>query len=370
MSSLSLSTGKEEKKSGYDDHAYYNISVTNPTTATDVKLCNFSETRNAPLLETPGDYHLSIIRASVPAEAIPLFLFKQGAYKVALRMSFPDYGGGNDFETYVDYPDTRPDLDLGIYAYDDMIFAINAALRATYLNVQAANPGLFPDNHAPQLQLDGATQLISLYADPTIFLPPVPASGPIYICFNAALFSFFNNFNVHTTRALNPFCINPAYSHDYFVIKPDTTATEVTIFAFGTPVVAGDARVAYTAMKMTQPYSTLYLWSDVRSIVFTSSICIKPEMLTAPTATSENNMRKILVDFLPAFDTGTNGRSTYAYNPTILRFLDLMGSTPLNYIDLTVSWEDNNGVLHPIKILPGDSLNVKLQFTRKGVVAL
>lgn len=359
---------EEKKKGAYDDHCYYNVSISNPTHATSVKLCNFAETRNSPILDRPCDYHLSIIRASVPAESIPIFNFPRqaGTYIVTIRYGSATFNGVNDTAQFVDYPNTRPDADLGIYAYDDMIYAINTAFKLAYASVQATYFGQFPDNRAPQLSLDAATGLISIYTDPTIYLPVIPAGVSLYIGFNAALFSFFNNFNVTTASALNPFCIDPTFADPYFIIKPDVTAPESTIFAF----VEATPRISYTAIKVTQPYSTLYLWSDVRSIVFTSSICVKPEMLTAPTPTSENNMRKILVDFMPSFDTSTNGRSTYMYTPTILRFLDLMGTTPLTYIDLQISWEDNDGVLHPIKILPGDALNVKLQFTRKGVIAL
>ncbi|MDR3668880.1 MAG: hypothetical protein P4L35_18765 [Ignavibacteriaceae bacterium] len=76
--------------------------------------------------------------------------------------------------------------------------------------------------------------------------------------------------------------------------------------------------------------------------------------------------QKIITDFAIPYDRATDIRSgCITYTPSVLRWINLISSDPLNDIDISLSFLDrNSGDLVPILLPNGASCNLKLQFKK------
>lgn len=225
---------KEYKNNIYDDvgdndHVYYNILVTNngniPTNSYGEIPVQFVEDRVQAILENPREYHLSIVRFSLPGQSIPIFEFvaqpgpglpggnpnpNLGIYSVTLSYM------GSFYQVYLNLiPEAieTPPMDwqpssitqnagyYAIYEYQDFIELINLAFLGAYQLLKAANPGA-PPTSAPFLVFNPETQLISLVADKKYNTQDAGAAT-IGIFMNDPLFSFFQNFPTVAFNGVN-----------------------------------------------------------------------------------------------------------------------------------------------------------------------
>jgi hypothetical protein len=120
-------------------------------------------------------------------------------------------------------------------------------------------------------------------------------------------------------------------------------------------------------------YSTLYLWSPISSIVFTSStLPIHPSISSSPVLIREGtiispnsiepNTRKIITD-LVAVDSY---KPYLVYTPSSqYRYIDMIGGSALKDIDIQVYYQDKNGILNEFKLSSGSSCSLKILFERK-----
>ena len=55
------------------------------------------------------------------------------------------------------------------------------------------------------------------------------------------------------------------------------------------------------------------------------------------------------------------------YNPIVIRFYQMFGTTPLTMLDVNFSYSTRDSKIYPIYITPGSACSVKLLFKRTPV---
>lgn len=130
-------------------------------------------------------------------------------------------------------------------------------------------------------------------------------------------------------------------------------------------------------LRIQQDFQTTQLWSDLDSIVITTtSIPVKEEFMPLANSTTGsldygNNISfiNILTDFEPDLKLAYEQRAIYQYVPQAeFRRVELRGTIPLNKLDIAVYWKDLRGVLHPLTLGPyGQGVNIKIMFEKKDI---
>ena len=192
----------------------------------------------------------------------------------------------------------------------------------------------------PYLEFDSATRLVSIICDSGCWSGTNPAgiNPPCVINFNQLLWSFF---------------------------KFNSIAAIYTAL----PSIGGQVRtlqinkaIPPSALSISpQPSSTIYRFADItRIIIGTSKMSVYGD--------NQNNDKLLvnLSDF--TIDTENGIPSLIIFNPVILRFYKLYQQTPLQQLDVFVSYADRAGDVFPITITPYNSIGLKLEFHRIPLV--
>ena len=126
-----------------------------------------------------------------------------------------------------------------------------------------------------------------------------------------------------------------------------------------------------------QEYPSLFLMTDIRKVVFTSSLIpVTQEYLAPPQVANVNNSpitqntsRPILTDFEIVNEISVNNpvMGYISYVPSgEYKLVNLTSDSNLRSFDVQVSYQDTEGNLYPIFIQPGDLLSVKFMFRKKS----
>jgi len=322
------------------EHIYYNIDIRKPDDSKDLPYqAQFNETRVEPVLYNPSDYELAIVRFSIPAQNIPIFLWKENSFSVSIKyltftfttvLQFIPNSSGGSYDYY----------GKSIWNYQDLIDSINVGLLASFNAFVAGTPAFGGKPTLPPYMIyTASTELCALVApiayDTTI-------ANPVYIYFNNNLSNYF--------PALPNFGTADLILTKWIRVKNN--------FNNKSTIVGNDY---YT---MTEEYSTLFLWNDLQKILLeTDTIPTLPELLGSQT----NKTRKIITDFEPL--SSINDRSTIQFFPQgALRFYDLISNYPLTNMNVKIYWADKAGTQYPIYLNNTDNLTIKIYFKRKGVM--
>lgn len=444
-----INYGKVDK---YDDkHIYYNATIANPSS--EYKVANFVDQRSQAILDNQSNYHVSVIRFSIPGSAIPIFNFPNiigsgyNNFNFVLNLQYQ----GNNFNSTLIFINLNDFItDKGVFSYQNFIDSINAGFQQSFTELKSSFPSA-PQTLAPYLTLDEATGLISLNVQRT-YDPFVSGNNVIKIFFNQKLFAFFESFNVKfngvnlsnatdvqfivENKGNNLSTLSPIPSPEWNSLssyqtgslssfnglnyeslvdnnrnhQPDTSPLfwQVNYFipsqwniltSYSIGNVVYDLGIYYVSLtnanlgnvpsaspanwqvvdlsgyKITQESNTLYLWNELRSILFTTgTITVRSE--SVPTLNSSgdvlqvnNNSLKILTDFEPQSASPTSGgsfKNYFQYYPQgPYRLLDLTGTRELTYIDFQIFCQNSLGVITPLLIPPNQSVSVKIMFMKK-----
>lgn len=134
----------------------------------------------------------------------------------------------------------------------------------------------------------------------------------------------------------------------------------------------------------TQEYTTLPLWSPVKSIVYTASLLnVVSEMVATPvvyesrfndgtirninSGKQNTDILPILIEFSVPQTTGTEYKPFIFYEPQgEYRLSDLYSDIPIAGLQYKVFWKDSLGNLNPLKLGVGASTTLKILFRRKN----
>ena len=322
-------------RSTQNDHIYYNALITNNTT--NLKIANFSETRQTALVDDPSSYYATIARFQVPTTQIPLFSFIDGSYSVTLSFN------GVPFTTDLIY--VRRDFgypsEQFVFDFQEMIDMINTAFATSFTNLKTAFP-LAPPTVPPFMLYDGIEVGTSIRFEDQY--DPAVASPTIEVYMNSVLYSFFNN-----------------YLTDYLSFTADE-AVRFIVKDNGNNVVGTD-RI------MRQEYATFYNWSDFKSLIITSnSLPIASEAIGTISGGQQgtNTQLSIITDFVPTQFGTSDSASKLVYSPEPqYRLLDMYSNQSIRQLDFQIRYQDKYDVIRPIFLAPGQEASIKLLFVKK-----
>jgi hypothetical protein len=229
---------------------------------------------------------------------------------------------------------TSTAIDSGNYpltTYQDYLNQINLALQQAFIAMQTAYPAYQP-TEAPRVIYDASSKLFS-----------VIVQGQ-YLQSNTYLLDF-------DTELYNMFLFPSVPDTNYPLFRSILVQDNITN-AVGTTNPPTYVMVAQEASTIAKFYDL------VRIIVQTSQIPVSGD------SEGTNNSILLITDVVP--DTSTLAPSSLLiYNPTVLRWYNLYGTTPLTKIDLSFSYGTKDGSVYPVYIAPNEYASCKLEF-KKG----
>ncbi len=335
------------------DIIYFNADVYNP--GPDFMECVFDQTLSTSILDNPSDYYVSLIRFNIPGSNVSVFNFNTTTNYYTVTLSY----NGSDYRTALIYIPDNTQGENTVYSYQRFLDMANVALSSSFTALKLANPGA-PAINPPVMIYDAVTQLISILTPTTGYI----GIGATTIFFNENLNAFFESFmavfnGIGSTNGKDvQITVEDTGNNTLYVQAPGANANGVFYSTSKLP--------ATTYYKMTQEFSTLYLWNELQNIVIQSSgVPIVSEYL--PQVNGVVNMFPIMSDFQPLVNQGPEVRSNYQYLPSAqYRLINLQSNTPLDKIGLRALERTQDGTLRPILISPHKSASFKLAFIRKG----
>ena len=248
-------------------------------------------------------------------------------------------GGKQDFSTNY----------YNVYTFEKIAALINTALFIAYGNFNAVHGGVH--GTPPWIIYDKGTGLFSLIAEFSYSL-----AGAAKIHFNVLLIQLFDNFRYvfnsydESNFKACEFIIENKYNTNAYAIK-------------GATIPAPPLNPDY--LEMCQEYDTRYLFSNIKSIFFTSnSIQTRPEYLPFGQANSFNpNIKNILASFDILYESGKiSWREVIYYIPFVYKWVNLVSNQSLNRLQLSINLLLFNGDVIPFYIPSNKMVNVKLLF--------
>ena len=373
------------------DKLYFDIQIQNLNNIDQLpSVLSFIETRNTPLLLNPEDYYLSVVRFNLDTPTLPIFTpsiqFNSAnrnltIYSVTLEWINPVAPFQNfSIQTFItfapqDLASVLPvppsattnklqDNSTGyyyIYNYQYWIFLINTAFTTCFnaLNVAVVAAGLvLPTTHAPVMTFDTQLNIAILNCDLLGYNDT--AANKINIYFNRPMYQIFSSFPVYLESQTATLGRN-------LQIQTNTFGnTTVVGFPFYLPT--------YNAIQVFQEYSTVALWTPVKSIVFCSStLPIVATQVSAPIEIvngnvigangNNSNQSPIISDFLA---DGGIYKPQLIYEPSAqYRLVSMTGNRPIYTIDINVYWKDVFTNLIPFRLSAGSGASIKILFTKR-----
>ena len=410
-------------------HYYYDLDVLNNNVSGNQQavVFKFLETRNQPYLYCPENYFMSVVRFTLQTPSLPVFiptvLLGQSdpnklVYAVTLEYNYtspvgsnvPNFSGSFTQNLIFVSPDkTQPtpapplvSQDFSstyyyLYSYTQWVAMINTAFAIAFgdgsTTTTAGLTGLFnawktTNNTAItawNATHTGATsiptQLLISYPlmefNPTSLTNIINVPFPYYdaayqtknnlasvgnfgianVYFNAPLYNLYNNFQ-WTKTAANQFQL---FVDDFNAFNIFTNTNAATVIKY---------------VQCFQEGSTISLLNPVSSVVFTSSLLpIVQDIVSVPVSNNASgvqsrnggsNLTPVITDFQVAITALNTYRPDLQYTPNgEYRLIDLVGTSPLSSIEVSVFWKDFYGNLNPFYLAPGCSANIKIMFRRK-----
>lgn len=350
-------------------HAYFDLDITNNDTTPSriAPVLSFDEIRQNAILSNPSDYYLSIVRFQVNTVALPVVIPQvrlgqadplETIYNIKISNALGTITG-NKYLYYdpqdlsVPTPTASRVLasDLSLYYdpfywqqnYIDFIRMVNNALQSASSDY-VANGGVLPNTNYPFMTWDSINQKATFYIN-------AGWVGVINVAMNAPLYTLFSSLPVVKIT-------NNEYRISNQTQAQNTNRVTINTFSWN---------------AVPQEYSTVSIWSPVKSIVFTSSLLPVNASLSGDpvvfgvgslklTTGNNNNITGILTDF-----TADNYYATVQYTPSAeYRLFDLIQNSPLASVGLQAFWKDRFSNLIPLQLPSGCSASIKILFRRKS----
>ena len=323
------------------DHIYFNVTI--KPDEKNKGLAVFSENRIEPILQNPSLYDLAVIRFTVPAANIPIFIWEDNRFEVVLTYKGVNYKSILQFVENID-PSTFSAFPRSVWNYNDLIQSINLAFEDAYQQLKAAEPGA-PFTLAPRMVYDPIDKLNSVYVEPT-YSSDITTADKIEVWLNNPLGELFRGLQTYGgVQAL----------------EDDPAKIWRIIFRANLTNVKTINSVQY--IVATEEFSGLFRWSTLKALLFETDMPV----ISESQGSQKNIFRQILTDFEP--EEGAVDFSNIQFYPQgAVRFYEMTSTYPLTRVNVKVSWEDKDGNIYPIFLSGNDTLTLKLYFKRKGVM--
>jgi hypothetical protein len=356
------------------DNVYYDITIYNNGEVPFLRAV-YEANKTQPILKRASDYYLTIARATIPLNTIPLLVCPIIPNQANPNLTPLQIGIRNN-TTGINYMQNlifTPELVVEpvpvqnqltqviteyyyVYSYTTFIKMANNALAAAFTTFIAANPGApqagFP---VPFFIYNPITELISLIAH------------------NVWEFDIDANPLLANTVVMNNLLLN---YFDGFKSK-DIIGPPSSVFSFLDVIaIYNNGRNGYptniypavpTYVEMSQDYPTTSTWISLRKILITSTSlpCPGEGLPTPGRSNDEYNSFPIIADFDPQLSTASSNGEVMYYDPQIYRLVDMMYDSPLSKINLRIYWGDKIGNIYPLTISAFNSVSIKILFMKK-----
>lgn len=362
-------------------------SIVLPPTGEGGTPAEYKVVRTSPIIEDPSKYYCSVVRFVVPLQLLPLFIMpiipNQSNPNLTPLIFGMEVGSPISLLPAVlsqrllyvaDNNETAPLQNQQtqvitpyyyVYTYTKMITLFNDTLNSLWTQVIpgliAPNntlAALYPNTDKPFFFYDSNTQLVKLVV-PHIFVPSSgsPDSGSVKLFINNACLQYLESF---------PFFFygyNQPSGRDFDFVFENTAN-----FYYPTPGIVNNTPPPISKyFTYGQEYNTLYYWTSVRSLVFTSqTLPILNEIVPGTNNSGDYTSFPILTDFIISSDTAGQSRSIAVYNPTAqYRLISLSGNYPINSVDIKIYWKDQLGNLYPLYLQQNTQASIKIGFFKK-----
>jgi len=353
----------------------------------------FNQTRAQPYLADPSEYYLSIQRFTIESPNLPVFIAQpivgtsliggtsyDTIYKVFIQTPSTTLGVNVKWipqdKTYslIPGPITSADYKNPLfycYSYSYFIEMVNTALATAMGGA----------NH-PLMQFNTVTGLFSIqgWVDKwrtSSIGATLGTTAPSKLWFNTELYNLFSSLSAIYVAG----GVGLSIGMDYQILFTTGSDAPPGLQPYITNIVTDSYHNPPTVRNDViniQEYTTLPLWSPIKSIVFTASLLnVVSEMIAVPVVYENGdknvNAGKQNTDILPILIehsvpqiTGTEYKPFIFYEPQgEYRIADLYSDVPIAGLQYKVYWKDTFGNLIPFKLAVGASSTLKILFRRK-----
>lgn len=310
---------------------------------------SYNEVRTTPVVDRGSDYELSIIRYSVPIQAMPLFIYDPDKYSIG--QTNDPMVPLDDYLTYDGRESNYPTSDIRAK------YVMNPQVWVNYLNYKMKEAVFVGYVQLTIIQ----DRLVIIVDDSHVTYHTSPATN--FIKMNAALYShFFSGFPAEfdSTTGLYTLIINfSASDFEYNPIygNPDVRATPVNQELF----------------NFRDTHNSLASWGTIRRVVFlTNNIQIRNETISSKiihpiTGKLDNSGNlTILTDFEIPYNNLPLQKDYLFYQPQLYRYMSITKSGPIDRLDINVYFEDpESATFYPLFMNPTTDVSVKLMFRKR-----
>ena len=383
------------------NHVYMDLSMVNNDADSNKPPANlfFAETRDKAIIDNPQEWYITVARFHLDTfSCLPVFIpqiqinqvvtptqpedpnLTIYSFSIELEQTKGYHFPKTFFQQYMNYApqdgtQRKPQLpsvlgkqDLSstyYYCMNNMyvVKLINQCLIDLYTNYKAYLASVFwpaaqmPNlTNPPWIAYDNASHQMIFNFDSAAFDPNLPV--PLNLYCNTAMYNLLNSFEFVKFDS-SGFGVGANYKLDVY------NNNGINIMDMGT----------YTALQLYEDYSSCSQWSPVSSIVLcsntlpiTGTIQGAPKVFNAATSSSStgSNSMKVISDFTVALDNNNSYRPSVDYSPNgIYRMIDMIGHSPIVYLDIQLYWKDVYNNFYPMTIGSGQSCDIKILFRKK-----
>lgn len=328
-----------------EHYTYLNISIVNPNENTSVIEARYETNTNVPVIQDPEAYCAAIVSFNMPANSLPIFKFRDNAYRITLSYLGSDF---SQYLTFVSYSTTDVSTKFVFYI-QQFLDSINNAFEALYTALNTAFPGIV--NAAPYVVYQFGK--FSLICDGLNYNSEL--ANPVQIFFNQNLFDFFIPMQAFT------FGINlPSFKDVQILVKNNGVGSDT-------------GSLNGNVFTITTEYDPIALWSFVKSIIILSNAMgIKNHvMLTNAVVSGQQNL-SIYQPIIGSMEVSINenNRNSYLnYDPRFLLYQDVNIKTVLTTISFRFAFLTKDLNVFPLYLFPSQSAGILVQFKHKTILS-
>jgi hypothetical protein len=373
------------------DYYFIDLQAVNlASTLTVPQPLTFTNQRDVPFLSAPAnEFEVSIVRFQLDTSSLPVWIptiqpastsATQTIYSFTLSVTiggilyenqtFLDWQPQNLYAIQPQPPSANvpqlQDNSTGYYntlSYEWVVYLFQQTFNACFTqlnNAVVAGGGVLPTTNPPVIVYSVDTNLMTIYADQAGYDPTVNTTDCIGIYFNAPMFGLMESF---LATYLGP---NQANGKNFQLQVFSFNGTNLTYL----PTI-GITQVP--AVGITQTYTTVGIWNPVESINFTTntipinSTSILPsqvyfEGVNVGPQSGNSNIANIITSFQ---SPNQIYRPSISYQPSVYRFVSLMGEEQLKLFQINCYWKDYLGQFNPFLLASSQTFSMLVMFKKR-----
>jgi hypothetical protein len=374
-----------EKEDYSPENQYYNVLLPYQNSLSNQAV--YTATLTQGIVNVPKNYNLAMDRFNIPMTSVPLFFFQPNTYYVELSYNGVDSGAFpvifiNSDEIPEPTPPVNPSrYHYAIYSYSQFLLMVNQAIHTAlaHLGTLVTLPAnATSDYYSPyfsynptlntiQLTVSGIQTSPSALPAPYDNTPPnpytAPFPNPIFLYMNINMFHFFEGIPYKLVSNAPPAF---PYRNVTFELTSQGMSQVPYSFTVGINTYTGFNNVYTSEYGST----TLIAWNIAKGFVITSNkMPINFEYLPNLTNNSQLNGTRVIANFDFIY---TPNQTKPLFAQYILQSpykeINLMGSSPLSQVDISMFWYDYENNFYPIYLYYGEALSLRMVFLKKSKI--